>query len=148
VLRNEECRVLVVEDQDSVRRLIALWLSENGFVALEASNGSEGLNCLRRHSQGIDLVIIDVVGTHGLDLAAEMGLDYRATPILYISGHIDTLAVQAIGWRSPESLLIKPFHESMLIDRVRRLLDLPATHLKPGPRRKAPAAHDSSTAAY
>jgi CheY-like chemotaxis protein len=92
-----------------MRRLIALWLRRNGFLAFEAGGAVQGLACLRRHRRAIDLVIIDVVGTHGLDLASEMGRDFRTTPILYISGYIDSLAVQAIGWRSPESLLLKPF---------------------------------------
>lgn len=123
-----ECRVLVVEDQAPMRRLICLWLRRNGFIALEAADAVQGLTYLRRHPRTIDLAIIDVVGTHGLDLAAEMGRDYRSTPILYISGYIDSLAVQAIGWRSPECLLLKPFHERALLDRVHRLLKRQAPH--------------------
>ncbi|HKE28732.1 MAG TPA: response regulator [Bryobacteraceae bacterium] len=108
----------MVEDQAPMRRLIALWLRRNGFIAFEAGDAAQGLACLRRHPRAIDLVIIDVVGTHGLDLASEMGRDFRTTPILYISGYIDSLAVQAIGWRSLESLLLKPFPERILMDRI------------------------------
>ena len=115
-----------------MRRLISLWLRRNGFIAFEAANASEGLACLRRHPHGIDFAIIDVVGTCGLDLAAEMGRNYHNTPILYISGHIDSLAVQAIGWRSPECLMLKPLNERLLIDRVRRLLKPTSAHPSPG----------------
>ena len=127
MLNSGEGRVLVVEDQAPMRRLIVLWLRRNGFVVFEAADAEQGLACLRRHPHTIDLAIIDVVGTHGLDLAAEMGRDYRSTVILYISGYIDSLAVQAISWRSPECLLMKPLHERIFMERVRRLLKLPST---------------------
>jgi FixJ family two-component response regulator len=83
---------------------------------------------LLKHPPSIALAIIDVVGTSGLDVGAEIGRDHRHTPILYISGHGDSLAVQAIAWRSPEHLLLKPFHERVLIDRVRRLISRPTPH--------------------
>ena len=135
--RGGACRVLVVEDQAAMRRLISLWLRRNGFIALEAVDAMQALAYLRRHPGLIDLAIIDVVGTHGLDLAAEMGRDYGSTAILYISGYIDSLAVQAIGWRSPECLLLKPFHERTLMDRVHRLLKQHAPHTDLGGSRAA-----------
>jgi len=123
-----EDRILIVEDQAPMRRLIALWLRRHGFVALEASHADQALALLRRNQHGIALAIIDVVGTRGLDLAAEMDREHRKTPILYISGYADSLAVQAIAWRSPDNLLIKPFHERVLLERVRRLMARAAHH--------------------
>jgi DNA-binding response OmpR family regulator len=125
-----EHRILIVEDHVPVRRLIALWLRHHGFVALEAGHAAQALTLLRRHQHGIALAIIDVVGTNGLDLAAEMDREHHKTPILYISGYADSLAVQAIAWRSPDNLLIKPFHERVLVERVRRLLARAAHHRK------------------
>jgi len=121
------CRILVVEDQAPVRRLIARWLDRNGFVTFEVAHAGEALAWLRRHARSVDLAVIDLVGTNGLDLAAELTRDSSHIQILYISGYVDSLAAEAIGRRSPETLLLKPFTERVLIHRVRHLLRLPAS---------------------
>jgi two-component system, cell cycle response regulator CpdR len=121
------CRILVVEDQAPVRRLIARWLDRNGFVTFEVAHAGEALAWLRRHARSVDLAVIDLVGTNGLDLAAELTRDSSHIQILYISGYVDSLAAEAIGCRSPETLLLKPFTERVLIHRVRQLLRLPAS---------------------
>ncbi|HUK16248.1 MAG TPA: response regulator [Bryobacteraceae bacterium] len=120
-------RILIVEDQAPVRRLIALWLHRNGFVTFEVGHAGEALAWLRSHARSVDLAVIDLVGTNGLDLAADLTRDSSHIPILYISGYVDSLVAEAIGRRAPESLLLKPFTERALIYRVRRLLRLPAT---------------------
>jgi DNA-binding NtrC family response regulator len=126
-LSRSECRILVVEDQVEVRRLIAKWLHRNGFATFEADHADGAIAWLRRHFYSIDLAIIDLCGTNGLDLAAEMSRDHRHIQILYISGFVDSLVVEAIGQRAPESLLLKPLSERALIHRVRRLLELPGS---------------------
>lgn len=115
-------RVLVVEDNAPVRHMIALLLRKNGFIALEAGNAAQALVHFEKESSDINLAIIDLVGTSGLDLAAQIDRDYANTRILYISGFVDSVAAEAIRRRSPETLLLKPFHERALIDHVSRLV--------------------------
>jgi len=115
-------RVLVVEDNEPVRHMIALLLRRNGFIALEAGNAAQAMAHFEKESPTIQLAIIDLMGTSGLDLAAEIDRDYRSTRILYISGFVDSVAAEAIRRRSPETLLLKPFHERALIDHVYRLV--------------------------
>lgn len=117
-----DSRILVVDNHLSERRQIVTWLRRTGFAAVEAANAVQAALHLYRQPHQIDLVIIDVVGTSCLDLAAEIERDDRGIPILYLSGYVDSLVVQAIGWRSPELLLLKPFTGKLLVDRVRRLL--------------------------
>jgi DNA-binding response OmpR family regulator len=138
----EQWRVLLVEDNAPMRRLIALWLRRSGFIVLEASHASQAVVVFRRPARNVHLAIIDVMGTGGLDLAAYIGREHRAIPILYISGYVDSVAVDAIGWRSPESLLLKPFREHMLLARVRRLL---AAHSGPQHRTVRPGEERSET---
>ena len=127
MLSSSECRILVVEDQAPVRRLIARWLERNGFATFEAGHAGDALAWLRRYMHSVDLAVIDLVGTNGLDLAAELSRDFSRIQILYISGYVDSLVAEAIGRRSPESLLLKPFTERALLYRVRWLLRLPAS---------------------
>src|SRR5690606_23066823 len=59
-LRGEET-LLVVEDEESVRRLAVLSLREHGYRVVEAGNGAEALRVLAGHEGDIDLVVTDVV---------------------------------------------------------------------------------------
>jgi DNA-binding response OmpR family regulator len=118
-------RVLIVEDNEPVRHMIALLLRRNGFIALEAGNAAQALVHFEKESDDIHLAIIDLMGTRGLDLAAQIDRDYGNTRILYISGFVDSVAAEAIRRRSPETLLLKPFHERALIDHVYRLVGPP-----------------------
>lgn len=133
--RRRDFRILVVDDHAAERRQVVLWLRRNGFTVLEAGNASRASLHLHRQPHNIDLVIMDVIGAACLDLAAEIERNDQRIPILYISGYVDSLVVQAIGWRAPELLLLKPFPGKLLLERVRRLLgcvpEIPAVKLTP-----------------
>lgn len=133
-------RVLLLEDHASLRRLIALWLRRRGFIVLESSHASQASAVLRQRRH-IDLAIIDLVGTGGLDLAAHIGREYHGVPILYISGYANSLVVDAIGGHAPEALLLKPFREQVLLARVRRLL---STHRPEAGHAKLAAAEQTA----
>jgi len=127
-------RILVVEDNGALRRLIARVLSESGFTILEASSAPEGLNTFRAQPQSIDLAIIDMVmpGMSGLDLAAELDRQRPGMKILYTSGHVSSVAMESISQRSPAHVLLKPFDPGDLIDRVVHLLEPEVPNGKPG----------------
>ena len=67
-------RVLVVEDQDVVRRLTVDVLVDCGYEVLEASDGGEALELCERFAEPIDLLLTDVVmpGMSGVDLAEQV----------------------------------------------------------------------------
>jgi two-component system response regulator FlrC len=91
---------------------------------VEAASGEQGLERFHEQGSSVDLVIVDMVmpGLSGLDVAAEMERLRPGMNILYISGHASSVAMESIGRRSPERVLIKPFDAGDLIDRVTRLL--------------------------
>jgi two-component system, cell cycle sensor histidine kinase and response regulator CckA len=120
---NRQTTLLVVEDDSSVRRFIVRSLKDNGFRVIEAAGAAESLEILRSEADAIDLVITDVVMPRmgGLDLAAELDRQYPGLKILYVSGYTASIAIAGIAQRSPHLVLLKPFTEEMLLDRVRRL---------------------------
>ena len=117
--------ILVVEDQSAMRDLIRDMLESNSFAVVEAETAVAGLALLEFHPE-ISLAIIDMVmpGMSGLDLAAELNRRRPGLQILYISGFVTSIAMQAIADRSPEVVLLKPFTEPRLVGRVRNLLGL------------------------
>lgn len=119
--------VLVVEDREAVRRVIVQFLLRDGIAALQAGNTADALAMIRERQGAIDLAILDMVlpGGSGLDLASELGREYPSLRILYMSGFVDSVAMQGMVLRSPEFVLLKPFSEEVLLARVHKLLELP-----------------------
>jgi CheY-like chemotaxis protein len=116
--------ILVVDDQTPVRQLISRMLVRSGFKTIEAGNGIQALARFEDARGTIDLAIIDMVMPEmsGLDVAAELVRQYPGVKILYLSAHAGSIAIDCIRRRSPEHLLLKPFTERSLVDRVSGLL--------------------------
>jgi DNA-binding response OmpR family regulator len=119
--------VLVVEDQAPLRHLIKEFLTRHGIQAFEADSASQGLSIVHQRAGRIDLAIVDMVmpGASGLDLATDLIREYPGIKILYISGFIESVAMDVIARRSPEAVLLKPFTEQMLMKRVGQFLGMP-----------------------
>ena len=117
-------QILIVEDNGALRRLMLRILSGSGYAVLEAPTGARGLELFREHSPSIDLAIVDMVmpGLSGLDVAAEIERHQPGMKILYISGYASSVAMESIGRRFPDHVLVKPFDAGQLIDRVALLL--------------------------
>ncbi|MEM9405379.1 MAG: ATP-binding protein [Acidobacteriota bacterium] len=114
--------VLVVEDEEEVRRLICRTLRSRGYEVLEANDGVDGLEIARRRDFDIDLVLADVVmprlGGPGMVRAFEEHCD---APVIFMSGYAHER--RALDPRSSSSpLLEKPFESSELLAAVRRAL--------------------------
>lgn len=121
--------ILVVEDHTPVRRLISRTLTHSGFATIEAGDGHQALSLFESARGAIDLAIIDMVmpNMSGLDVAAELERQNPALKILYISGCLESLAIDCIRRRSPEFLLLKPFTGKSLVEKVADILRAPPT---------------------
>jgi len=119
-------RLLVVEDDDGVRRSTARMLREFGFEVVEASTGEEAL---ARAREGLDLVVTDVImpGMPGTELATRLRAFRPGLPVVFLSGYED-LKTEKL----PEGALFlgKPFMKSALLDLVDRAL-------REGPRNRS-----------
>jgi PAS domain S-box-containing protein len=116
--------VLVVEDEEAVRKVLARMLSRGGYKVLQAGSGTEALRVANK-ANGIDLLITDVVmpDVSGPALArrlAELGMDLKT---LFVSGYPQDI-VSAKGVVDPgTALLEKPFTEDELLGRVHEMLE-------------------------
>ena len=116
--------VLVVDDEEMVRRLAARIISGEGYRVLEAAGGEEAVRLLQRPSSRIDGVLTDVAmpGIGGRQLGETI---YRCWPkirVLYMSGFPAIRIVQE-GDLDPTSPFIqKPFTKEQLIRKIRDLL--------------------------
>jgi signal transduction histidine kinase/CheY-like chemotaxis protein len=110
--------ILVVEDQDDVRRLVRQVLGKAGYEVVEAHDGVEGLEVLRSQASSIGLVLTDLVmprmsGTAMHDAARASGL---GTPFVFVSGYSEEQL--AVDTRADIPLLQKPFTPAALLEAI------------------------------
>jgi CheY-like chemotaxis protein len=117
--------ILVVEDEQRVRRLITQVLQRCGYSVHQFSNVDAAEEFLTQGNGTIDLVITDVVmpGRSGLDLAEHIRQSARELPILFISGYAHDTVLQHGEGKMPERLLAKPFTPQQLAQAVKEILE-------------------------
>ena len=117
--------ILLVDDEELLRRLMGRMLIEAGFGVVEAENGAAALEAVERLNGGLRLVVTDIhmpVMT-GPEFARELRTTHPDIPILYISGRD---AGASLGRGVPKGpLLRKPFRTETLIETVERLIGPP-----------------------
>jgi CheY-like chemotaxis protein len=118
-------RILLVEDEESVRQFASEVLAAQGYSVVAASNGREAQQMLERGDSRFDLVITDVVMPElgGRALTAWLRERLPRTPVLFVSGYTESTATREGLVEAGEALLQKPFGPVELCRRVREELD-------------------------
>ena len=116
--------ILLVEDEDAVRRLASSVLKASGYTVLEARHCGEALQLAMAHRGQIDLLVTDVVMPQmsGHELAAHLMRLSPELKVLYISGYMDD-AIAHHGVIAPDSAFLqKPFRPDAFARKVREVL--------------------------
>jgi CheY-like chemotaxis protein len=120
--------ILVVEDEEMVRRMAGRALTGAGYRVLEAGSAREALDLLADASEPCRLVVVDVVmpGMGGRELASKLEELRPGTPTLFISGYTDSEIVRR-GLLEPDTAFLpKPFTADALVRAVQARLKGPA----------------------
>ena len=116
-------RILLVEDEPSIRLLLVDSLEDAGFDVLEAANGDEAA-CLLVYPDDVDLVVTDIQmpGSRDGNAVAEAAKERDPEiPVVYMTANPNSLR-NRLGSR--DAFLKKPFAPSEVLVVVRRLLAL------------------------
>jgi CheY-like chemotaxis protein len=125
--------ILVVEDDDAVRKMTRTFLTINGYKVLEARDAREAIQIVEQHCSAIDLLLTDVVmpGIKGRELVAQIGKICDALPVLYMSAYTEDAAVNNGILDAGTAFIEKPFGPDDLAAKVRTILESSARHKPP-----------------
>lgn len=114
-------RVLVVEDEPSVRMVLTEALEDAGFEIMEACDGTEALKLIQDPG-GMQIVVTDInmPGLNGFDVANQARALYPSLPVIFVSALIHQASERNMA--SPCRWLTKPFRIDVLVGTVREML--------------------------
>ena len=111
-----EGRILLVDDDNSVREVTAAMLRESGFDVMEASSGGAAIEMIQ-HIQPIHLLVIDFAmpGMSGVEAAKLIRVRFPSLPILFITGFAD----RSLAGVADTDVVGKPFLNDEFVRKVR-----------------------------
>jgi PAS domain S-box-containing protein len=117
--------ILVVEDEEALRKVARRSLAAAGYTVLTAANGQEALLTSAQHAGDIHLLLTDVVMPKigGRALAQELSKARPGLKVVYMSGYADDAIVHHGVLDAGTRFLAKPFTATDLMSKVREVLD-------------------------
>jgi two-component system cell cycle sensor histidine kinase/response regulator CckA len=117
--------VLLVEDEEPVRRLAVVALRMHGYTVMDAGTGADGLRLADAHPGPVHLLVTDVVmpGMSGREVAEAMRRRHPGIKVLFASGYTDDAVVRHGIVEATDAFLQKPFTPLALARKVRAVLD-------------------------
>ncbi|MED4286005.1 response regulator transcription factor [Priestia megaterium] len=111
-------RILIIDDDEQIRNLIAIYLENEGFEALKVSNALSGLALLEE--QEVDLIILDIMmpQMNGIDAAFKIR-EEKNMPIIMLSAKSEDMDKISGLTAGADDYLTKPFNPLELIARVK-----------------------------
>ena len=117
--------ILLVEDDEIVRKLALTVLKQSGYTILVAENGAEALLTLKSHDGPVHLLLTDVVmpGMNGRELFNMIIEKYPNLRVLYMSGYTDSVIAHHGVPERGVAFIQKPFAINDLAAKIREVLD-------------------------
>ena len=117
--------ILLVEDDETVREVVASMLQPSGYNVLVAASARDAVDKARNYSGRIDLLLTDVVlgsGMEGPQLATELRSSRPGMKVLFMSGYSEALILSSASSK-PADLIEKPFSADSLCRRIRTIFN-------------------------
>ncbi|MBH0229633.1 response regulator transcription factor [Halobacillus yeomjeoni] len=118
---DQEARILVVDDEERIRRLIKMYLEREGYLIEEAEDGEEALT--KAMNEDYDVILLDLMlpGKDGIDVCRELR-EKKATPVIMLTAKgEESNRVQGFEVGA-DDYIVKPFSPREVVLRVKALL--------------------------
>ena len=117
-------RILMVDDEADLIKVVHVRLAANGYEVIAASNGLEGLE--KAQKERPDLILLDVMmpRMHGLDVLLKLkdNPETASIPVLMLTANDDTESISKARALGAKDYIVKPFNLEALMDSVKRYL--------------------------
>jgi two-component system cell cycle sensor histidine kinase/response regulator CckA len=118
--------LLLVEDEEIVRRPIGIYLRKLGYQVIEAANGNQAFSLWRQHGNRIDLLYTDMVmpeGITGLELAEKLKSEKPSLRVIISSGYSTEISMQGVPSDAGYIYLPKPSASALIAATIRNCLE-------------------------
>ncbi len=117
--------ILLVEDEDQIRRAAVEVLHVLGYQVFEASSGLQALQLAELYKHSIHLLLTDVImpRMNGRELAEKIKIIHPESKVLYMSGYTDDIISKHGVLEEDVHFLNKPFTPSILATKIRQVLE-------------------------
>ena len=134
--------ILLVEDEDRVRRVMSEVLQLAGYAVKEAEDAEDAMRTVAESGQPLQLLVTDVVlpGKSGRELARELQMRLPGMKAILISGYGENVALMGGSRNANLRYLAKPFSATLLVQAVKALLGDSKTCLRSGDRQQRAAS--------
>jgi signal transduction histidine kinase len=113
-------KLLLVDDEEGIRRILAITLTDMGYQVLTAGNGEEALELFETHEPGIVLADIKMPGMDGIELLKAVKRRQAQTEVIMITGHGDMeAAIHSLKLEATD-FITKPIHQGALEIALKR----------------------------
>ncbi|HHW38129.1 MAG TPA: response regulator transcription factor [Bacillales bacterium] len=120
-MENSQAKILVVDDEERIRRLLRMYLEREDYMIEEAENGEEALK--KATSEDFDLILLDLMmpGIDGIEVCKQLR-EKKATPIIMLTAKGEE-ANRVQGFEvGTDDYIVKPFSPREVVLRVKALL--------------------------
>lgn len=122
----ENLRILVVDDEDSIRKRCIRLLSRQGYTVIGSSNSSSALKLLENERPGFDLLLVDIrmPGMDGIQLLKEIKAQNQSIEVIIMTGYatVET-AVKSMKYGAFD-YLSKPFDKDELLNIIDKVVKI------------------------
>ena len=128
LLSEQEAKILIVDDEKDIRKLVGIYLKKQGYKTLEAENGQMAIDIMKEHSD-IDLVIMDIMmpvmnGYEATKMIRSLDReDAKTIPIIAMTANAFTEDRQKAKEAGMNEHIVKPVDVELLIKVIHKLVE-------------------------
>ncbi len=116
--------ILVIDDSESIRELVALTLESAGFKVKKAVDGQDALHFLFDHDIRLVITDLHMPNMDGIQLIGEIRKidNHLTTPVLLLTTELSAAKKEEARMAGATGWIVKPFNQQKLLEIVRRLI--------------------------
>ena len=119
-------KILIIDDEQDVRDVLKLQLGEGGYNVIEAQDGEEGVNLMKKGSNLVEvgLIICDIrmPKVNGIEAIEYLKANCPSIPVMVVSGYPDTELAVSLVKKGVKDYLVKPVAREQLLKKVAEIL--------------------------